>query len=224
MAISDRIAAEVADYAHGRVPRAVRERQVLSLAEELFAEEGFTGASMDELARRAGVSKPVIYALVGSKEQLFRRCVEKHSEQLAAQIATAAASASTPAEQLRAAAFAFFTFVSAHRREWEVLTWESAPFAATAAAMRRRQTEVVALLLAHSAGRLGATLDPRRVDAIAHTLNGGIEAMARWWRDHEEVTVDAMAEWAVELFLPGLEHVVERHREVKRAEQEDSHA
>lgn len=212
MVVADEVSAEVSDYAHGRVPRAVRERQIVALAEELFAEEGFAGASMDELARRAGISKPVIYTLMGSKEQLFQRCVEQHSEQLAAQIAAAAASARSPEAQLRAAALAFFRFVSAHRREWEALTWESTPFAATAAAMRRRQTEVVSMLLAHAAGRLGAPLDPIRVEAIAHTLNGGIEALARWWRDHEEVSPEVIAEWAVELFLPGLERIVDSNR------------
>jgi AcrR family transcriptional regulator len=212
MAVADEVSAEVADYAHGRVPRVVRERQILALAEELFAEEGFTGASMDELARRAGVSKPVIYSLMGSKEQLFSRCVEQHSEQLAAQISAAAASAQSPEAQLRAAALAFFRFVSTHRREWEALTWDSTPFAATAAAMRRRQTEVVSMLLAHAAGRLGAPLDPIRVEAIAHALNGGIEALARWWRDHQEISPEVITEWAVELLMPGLQYLVESNR------------
>jgi len=62
-------ATSVEDYAHGRVPRAVRERQLLELAEELFAERGYGGASMEELARRAGVTKPVVYELFGSKER-----------------------------------------------------------------------------------------------------------------------------------------------------------
>ena len=51
-------------FEHGRVPRAVRGRQLLELAAELFAERGYGGASMDELARRAGVTKPVVYELL----------------------------------------------------------------------------------------------------------------------------------------------------------------
>src|SRR3954462_14623649 len=69
-------AACIGDFRHGRVPRAVRERQLVELGEELFAERGFAKASMDELARRAGVTKPVIYELFGSKEGLFRACLE----------------------------------------------------------------------------------------------------------------------------------------------------
>ena len=61
-------ALQVTDFQHGRVPRAVRERQLLELAEELFAERGYAGTSMDELCRRAGVTKPVVYELFGSKD------------------------------------------------------------------------------------------------------------------------------------------------------------
>src|SRR5438132_7236311 len=209
MAIASDILAALADYAHGRVPRAIRERQILALAEDLFAEQGYASASMDELARRAGVSKPVIYALVGSKEQLYRRCVEHHSEMLAARIATAAGRAVGPEAQLRAGVLAFFTFVNDHRQVWEALTWYATPFAAEAAAMRRRQTELAALLLADAAERLGAPRDPQQVDAVAHAVNGAVEALARWWRDHSDVTPERLADLAVELLLPGLVHIVE---------------
>src|ERR1700741_2000396 len=95
------IAAEVAAYAHGRVPRALRERQVLAAAEELFAEVGFAGASWEEPPRRVGVSKPVVYAHAGSKEQLFRRCVERQARRLAERISDASAGETDPEAQLR---------------------------------------------------------------------------------------------------------------------------
>src|SRR6187402_1703509 len=82
--------ARIEDFRHGRVPRAVRERQLAELGEELFAERGYAKASMDELARRAGVTKPVIYELFGSKEGLFRACLEGLALRLADAIADAA--------------------------------------------------------------------------------------------------------------------------------------
>jgi AcrR family transcriptional regulator len=212
--IASGVAAEIADYAHGRVPRALRERQILSLAEELFAEEGFAGASMDELARRAGISKPIIYALVGSKEQLYRRCVERMSAELSSRLAAAASSETDPAEQLRAGVGAFFTFVAEHRRLWEALAWEVTPFAAEAADIRRRQTELVAGLLASNARRVGVNADPLRVEAVAHLLNGAIEALARWWGSHEALSAEQLTDWAVDVILPGLERIIEEGRQV----------
>ena len=61
----------------------MRERQLLELAEELFAERGYAGTSMDELCRRAGVTKPVVYELFGSKDGLFRACLEGSASALA---------------------------------------------------------------------------------------------------------------------------------------------
>jgi AcrR family transcriptional regulator len=208
----DRIIDEIADYAHGRVPRALRERQILAAAEQLFGEEGYARASMDELARRVGVSKPVIYALVGSKEQLYRRCVEAESEQLAERIAVAAGGEADPAGQVRAGVLAFFRFVEEHQRVWEVLAWDSAPFALEAAQIRHRHTDLVTSLIATSAQRLGAELPPREVEVIAHALIGAIEALSRWARDHREATPEQLTEWVVELVLPGLERIVARHQ------------
>src|SRR5687767_15652165 len=106
--------ARIEDFRHGRVPRPLRERQLVELGEELFAERGFARASMDELARRAGVTKPVIYELFGSKEGLFEACLEGLALRLAESIADAARGAddagdrgADPAARLRAGGLAF---------------------------------------------------------------------------------------------------------------------
>ena len=77
----------IEDFQHGRVPRRVRERQLVELAEELFAERGYQGASMEELARRAGVTKPIVYELFGNKDGLFRACLQRSADQLAELVA-----------------------------------------------------------------------------------------------------------------------------------------
>lgn len=202
--------AEVAQYRHGRVPRAVRERQVIAAAEELFAEQGFAAASMDELSRRVGVSKPVVYALVGSKEALFRRCVERMSATLAQRVTAAAASADGPRAQMEAATLAFFRFVAERPRLWEVLAFDTGPFSADVAAIRRNQNLLVAGLLVAAAqrGGGGAAADPRRASALASAVNGAVEALARWWHDHEDVAPEELTRLAVRLLLPGLEELL----------------
>lgn len=54
-----------------RLPRAERERQMLDAAAEIFGEQGYAGANMDEIAARCGVTKPMIYNYFGSKKGLF---------------------------------------------------------------------------------------------------------------------------------------------------------
>ena len=58
---------------------AAERREVIELAAtELFAERGYHGASMDEIARRSGVSPPVVYDHFASKQDLHRRLLERH--------------------------------------------------------------------------------------------------------------------------------------------------
>jgi len=102
-------------YPHGRVPRRVREEQLLELGEELFAERGYEGMTMDELAARAGVTKPVIYAIVRSKDELYRRCFERSADELRAAVSSAGRDHLGDLEGLLAAGnLAFFRFIAPH--------------------------------------------------------------------------------------------------------------
>ncbi|MGP3953009.1 TetR/AcrR family transcriptional regulator [Streptomyces sp. 7N604] len=60
-----------------RMPRAVREQQMLDAAVETFAQRGYRAASMDEIAELAGVSKPLVYLYLNSKEELFNACIRR---------------------------------------------------------------------------------------------------------------------------------------------------
>src|SRR3954464_9622571 len=58
-------------YPRGRTPRAVREAQMVAAAERLFAEHGYHGVSMDQIAAASGITKPMLYDYFCSKEGLF---------------------------------------------------------------------------------------------------------------------------------------------------------
>lgn len=72
-----------------RVPRAVREQQMLDAAVLTFARRGYRAASMDEIAEVAGVSKPLVYLYLNSKEDLFSTVIRRESEALVAAVAAA---------------------------------------------------------------------------------------------------------------------------------------
>ncbi len=201
------IAAEVAEFAHGRVPRELRRRQVLAVASQLFVERGFTDASMDELARRVGVSKPVIYALVGSKEALFGEVVAQEAQALARTVEDAvnAQTQADPDAQLYAGALAFFRFAEERRAAWDaLLAAEAAPVNAELAAARRFHAKSVAGLLARGAAAQGAALDPLMLDACAQAINGAFEALAAWWKEHPAVSAETLASLAATLVASGL--------------------
>lgn len=210
--VGARVTGEVTDYRHGRVPRAVRERQVLAIAEELFAERGYRGTSMDELARRAGVSKPVIYGLVESKDELYLRLFQQASDELATAVAAAAAAHHGDLEaQLRETAVAFFRFIDDHRGAWATLyATDGGPLQTYIGDIRARQARFVVSLLEERAAEAGAALDLRQAEVAAYALNGAYEALAHWWRDNPEVPASTLADSLVALVLPGMRRLTER--------------
>ena len=78
-----------------RLPRAVREQQMLDAAVEVFSDNGFHDASMDSIAAKASISKPMLYLYYGSKDELFAACI--HREGLRFVEAIAPAGRSQPA-------------------------------------------------------------------------------------------------------------------------------
>lgn len=201
------IESEIAAFKHGRVPRELRERQLLELAEELFAERGYEGTSMDELARRAGISKPVVYSLVVSKEELFRRCFDRAGTELEESIVAAAVGSNDLESLLRATALAFFEFVTRHEGAWRMLfsAEMGGPAANHAHEIRTRQAQLVEGLLNAWAQERGAALDPQQAGAVAFAINGAYEFMAHWWRDNPGASAAELADWGVRFTLPGIE-------------------
>jgi AcrR family transcriptional regulator len=196
----DTAAPRIEDFKHGRVPRAVRQRQLVELAEQLFAERGFARTSMEELARRAGVTKPVIYELFESKDGLFRACVDRAIERMAASIVEAFRSETEPEARLRAGGLAFLRFARDNRVAWDLMAMQGR-FAEQAQAVRRDQAQLIRSLMEEIAPE---GIDPRELEAVAYAVNSAYEGAAHWMWEHPDTPVEELADWIVALLLPGL--------------------
>ncbi|SBT53702.1 TetR/AcrR family transcriptional regulator [Micromonospora narathiwatensis] len=179
-----------------RLPRAVREQQMLDAAVRVFSRRGFHAASMDEIADDAGISKPMVYAYLGTKEELFVACLHREGTRLMAAIAGAAAADLPADERLWRGLRAFFGFVGAHRDGWAVLYRQargSQPFAAELAAMRNRLVEVVAGMLDHALRARGREVSATDLEVVAYALVGASESLADWLADHPEADPERTA-------------------------------
>jgi AcrR family transcriptional regulator len=190
----------IEDFRHGRVPRAVRERQLVELAEQLFAERGFARTSMEELARRAGVTKPVIYELFESKDGLFRACVDRALERMAHSIVEAFRSETEPEARLRAGGLAFLRFARDNRVAWDLMGMQGR-FADQAQTARRDQAQLIRTLMVEIAPE---GIDPQELEAVAYAVNSAWEGAAHWMWEHPDAPVEQVADWIVALLLPGL--------------------
>ncbi|MDQ1288022.1 MAG: hypothetical protein QG622_1587 [Actinomycetota bacterium] len=94
-----------------RLPRSARRQQLLGAAREVFVAQGYHATAMDDIAERAGVSKPVLYQHFLSKRDLYLALVQQHSNELLSSVQTALQS--TPDNKLRVAATmaAYFAFI-----------------------------------------------------------------------------------------------------------------
>jgi AcrR family transcriptional regulator len=196
----DTAAPRIEDFKHGRVPRAVRERQLVELAEQLFAERGFARTSMEELARRAGVTKPVIYELFESKDGLFRVCVDRAIARMADSIVEAFRSETEPEARLRAGGLAFLRFARDNRVAWDLMAMQGR-FADQAQSVRRSQAQLIRTLMEEIAPD---GTDPRELEAVAYAVNSAYEGAAHWMWEHPGAPVEQVADWIVALLLPGL--------------------
>jgi AcrR family transcriptional regulator len=94
-----------------RLPRSARRRQLLGAAQEVFVAQGYHAAAMDDIADRAGVSKPVLYQHFPGKLDLYLALLEEHAEAMVAAVRDALDSTSDNKQRVAATIEAYFRFV-----------------------------------------------------------------------------------------------------------------
>ncbi|MFC5906235.1 TetR/AcrR family transcriptional regulator [Streptacidiphilus monticola] len=172
-----------------RMPRAQREQLMLDAAVSVFAKSGYHSASMDEIAEAGGVSKPMLYLYLGSKEELFAACLRREAGGLVAAFRDAAAPQLPPGDQLFGGLVAFFRFVGERRDSWALLNQHARssggePVVAEVGQVRRQVVAAVTALVRRAVGS-GVQEDPTGRDrgeaaAIAEAIVGAADALARW--------------------------------------------
>jgi AcrR family transcriptional regulator len=187
----------------------VREEQMLAVAGEVFAERGFHAASMDEIAERADISKPMIYAYFSSKEGLYSAYMQRVSAELLEAMDAVVDPELSPGDQVLASMTAFLGFVEDHREGWAVLQAElvsgSGQIAADVARVRKA-------IVARMAALLAQHLEPVLADALAHGFIGAGESLATWWLDHPEASRGEMAARIMEVGWIGVGGVLDGRR------------
>ncbi len=192
-----------------RLPREERELQILDVAHALFAEHGYAAVTMDDVAARVGVTKPLLYNYWGNKERLYLACLERDAERLLATVRDAVSADPRPEAALETGVRSFFSFIAEDRGKFRVVFDESVPaggeVARGIAEYRQRITDTIAaLLLAEFPPKARAKVRSD-VEGLSHALLGAAEALGRWWvRADTTLDADATAELLITTVLPGL--------------------
>ncbi len=164
-----------------RLARAERERLMLRAAGEAFATQGFHGSSMDDIARAAGITKPMLYRYFGSKEGLYAAYLQTTGHELVDKMRAPETRGEPPEVRLRAGVRAFLNYVKEHRAGWTVLHVETtvpadAEVAHEVAELRGRIIRLLTTLFGD--------------EAFAHAFTGAAESLATWWVNQPNPSID----------------------------------
>ncbi|MFF4762762.1 TetR/AcrR family transcriptional regulator [Streptomyces sp. NPDC001292] len=193
-----------------RMPRAVREQQMLDAAVQTFGRRGYTAASMDEIAELAGVSKPLVYLYLNSKEDLFTACIRREATALTEAVRAGVRPGLPADRQLWEGLRAFFTHTARHPEGWAVLHLQARthgePFAAEIAAMRAETVAFVTrlILIAAREAHHDPALPEREVAGLAEALVGAAESLATWANATSGVTARQAAATLMNFAWAGL--------------------
>ncbi|GLY54658.1 TetR/AcrR family transcriptional regulator [Lentzea sp. NBRC 102530] len=163
-----------------RLPRTARRAQLLAAAQDVFVANGYHAAAMDEIAERAGVSKPVLYQHFPGKLELYMALLESHVDELVGRVRTAIASSSDNKLRVRAAVAAFYDFVDGEGQAFRMVfesDLRSEP--SVQSAVERATTDSVDAITETITADAG--LDEERARLLAVGLVGLSQVTARSW-------------------------------------------
>jgi AcrR family transcriptional regulator len=163
-----------------RLPRTARRAQLLAAAQDVFVANGYHAAAMDEIAERAGVSKPVLYQHFPGKLELYMALLESHVDDMVSRVRAAIASSTDNKLRVRAAVAAFYDFVDGEGQAFRMVfesDLRSEP--AVQEAVERATTDSVDAITETITADAG--LDPERARLLAVGLVGLSQVTARSW-------------------------------------------
>ncbi|RFS85121.1 TetR/AcrR family transcriptional regulator [Actinomadura spongiicola] len=173
-----------------RLPRLARRRQLLGAAQEVFVAQGYHAAAMDEIAERAGVSKPVLYQHFPGKLELYLALLDEHAEALVKIVREALDSTTDNKLRVQASIRAFYDFVAgegeAYRLVFESDLRNVAPVRARVDRANQQCAEMIAQVIAE---------DTDAPSDEAHLLGMGLVGMAEvsaryWLSQHRAIPKD----------------------------------
>ena len=195
-----------------RLSGAARREVIESAAMDVFAERGYHGASIEEIARRSGVTPPVIYDHFESKAALHGRLLERTRDELLAMWRANLGGRGTLEQQVAHAFDAWARYVEAHPYAPRMFFRETtgvAEIRETHRAIAAAANDALAAILARVGGAHRVRHDGGQLSLAmaAEVIRGGLTELAIWWSDHPEVSREQIVATAMNTVWIGFERV-----------------
>jgi AcrR family transcriptional regulator len=178
-----------------------RREQLLDVGRRLFAERGLEGTSIEEIAARADVSKPVVYEHFGGKEGLYAVVVDREVERIT-ELATRLLSGQDNMEKFEVAAVELLRYIQENTDGFRILVRDSSPGSGTFASLISDIASQVEYILGDVLRDRG--YDPKLAPMYAQMLVGMVAFTGQWWLDARKPDVEEVAAHLVNLAWNGL--------------------
>ena len=196
--------------ARPRLTASARRTQLIEIARGVFAKRGYEATSMEEIAAKAKVCKPIVYEHFGGKEGLYAVLVDREMDHVVTRIAEAI-STGTPRERVERASMAFLSYVRDQPDGFVVLS-RDAPVALARGGMSSLLNDVaerVADVFTSTFKKAG--YDPKTAPIYAHALVGMVTFVGQWWTEtRKPPPAEQVASHVAALAWMGLRHLPRR--------------
>ena len=192
-----------------RLPASERRAQLIEVGRSVFAKHGYEGTSVEEIAKRAKVSKPIIYEHFGGKEGLYAVIVDREMDYVERRISEAISSGS-PRERVERASLAFLSYVRDHPDGFAVLSQDS-PLSSsrgTISSLLNGLAERVGDVFVSALNEAG--YDTKAAPIYANALIGMVTFVGTWWTEERKPTIEEVAKHISALAWMGLRHLPKR--------------
>lgn len=185
-----------------------RRDQLIGVARSAFAEKGFDGTSVEDIAARAEVSKPVVYEHFGGKEGLYAVVVDREVQTLHNAIRTAITTPNAGSRRLlELGALALLDYVESCPEGFRILVRDT-----TGSASGGSYGSILADVIVRVEGLLGSVfghrgLDPKAAPLYAQALTGMVSMTGQWWLDNPQLTKAEVATHLVNLAWNGMHNL-----------------
>jgi AcrR family transcriptional regulator len=181
-----------------------RREQLIHVGRKLFAEKGFEGTTVEEVAAKAGVSKPVVYEHFGGKEGLYAVVVDREIASLLGGITDALSSGGSARTLLESAAMALLDYIESSTDGFRILVRDSPTGQSTGsfASLISDVATQVEHIVAHEFKV--RKLDPKTAPMYAQMLVGMVALTGQWWLDSRKPKKTEVAAHLVNLAWNGL--------------------
>ncbi|KID31978.1 MULTISPECIES: TetR/AcrR family transcriptional regulator [Pseudonocardiaceae] len=183
-----------------------RRQQLLNVARTLFAEKGYDGTSVEEIARRANVSKPVVYEHFGGKEGVYAVVVDREAQTILDRMVSSL-HGGHPRVMLEQAAIALLSYVDESHEGFRILVRDS-PVASSTGTFSTLLNDI-ASQVEHIFGEEFSArgYDGKLAPLYAQALVGMVALTGQWWLDAHKPKRDEVAAHLVNLAWNGLSHL-----------------